>query len=95
MGYDFLSVEEQVSLEKKETNGTHFKGMKVPLIEPGLQESSIFLKKWKLGNSSSYILSNPWMDVAKRNRLKLGNNVQLWSFRVNQKPYLALIKLDH
>jgi hypothetical protein len=95
MGYDFLSSEEQVSLEKKEANGTHFKGMKVPLIEPGHQESSIFLKKWKLGNSSSYMLSNPWMDVAKRNRLKSGNNVQLWSFRVKQKPHLALIKLDH
>jgi hypothetical protein len=95
MKNDFLSSEEQVSLEEKEANGIHFKGMEVPLIEPGLQVSSIFLKKWKLGSSSCFMLSKPWMDVAKRNELKPGNNVQLWSFRVNQKPHLALIKLHN
>jgi hypothetical protein len=91
MRFDFLSSEEKVILEKKEANGIHFKGMEVPLIEPGLQVSSIFLKKWKLGRSSCFMLSKPWMDVAKRNELKPGNNVQLWSFRVNQKPHLALM----
>ncbi|XP_059448267.1 B3 domain-containing protein At1g05920-like [Corylus avellana] len=95
MRYDFLSSEEKVSLEKKEANGIHFKGMEVPLIEPGLQVSSIFLKKWKLGSGSCIMLSKPWMDVAKRNELKPGNNVQLWSFRVNQKLHLALIKLPN
>ncbi|KAE8009206.1 hypothetical protein FH972_005655 [Carpinus fangiana] len=67
MRYDFLSREEQVSLEKKEADGKHFKGMEVPLLEPGLQESSIFLKKWKLGSSFSYMLSNPWINIATRN----------------------------
>jgi hypothetical protein len=95
MRYDFLSREEQVILEKKEADGKHFKGMKVPLIEPGLKESSIFLKKWKLGSSCSYMLSNPWINIAGRNGLKSGNSVQLWSFRVNQRPHLALIKLQN
>jgi hypothetical protein len=95
MRYDFLSIEEQVSLEKKEADGKHFKGMEVPLIEPGLKESSIFLKKWKLGSSCSYMLSNPWINVAGRNGLKSGNSIQLWSFRVNQRPHLALIKLQN
>ncbi|KAE8008248.1 hypothetical protein FH972_004778 [Carpinus fangiana] len=95
MRYDFLSREEQVSLEKKEADGKHFKGMEVPLIEPGLKESSIFLKKWKLGSSCSYMLSNPWINIAGRNGLKSGNSVQLWSFRVNQRPHLALIKLQN
>jgi hypothetical protein len=95
MRYDFLRREEQVILEKKEADGKHFKGMKVPLIEPGLKESSIFLKKWKLGSSCSYMLSNPWINIAGRNGLKSGNSVQLWSFRVNQRPHLALIKLQN
>jgi hypothetical protein len=93
MRYDFLSSEEQVGLEEKEADGKHFKGMEVPLIEPDLKESSIFLKKWKLGNSCSYMLSSPWVNIAKRNGLKSGNNVQLWSFRVNQRLHLALVKL--
>ncbi|XP_059446362.1 B3 domain-containing protein At2g31420-like [Corylus avellana] len=93
MRYDFLSSEEQVSLEEKEADGKHFKGMEVPLIEPSLKESSIFLKKWKLGSSCCYMLSSPWINIAKRNGLKSGNDVQLWSFRVNQRPHLALIKL--
>jgi hypothetical protein len=95
MRYDFLSREEQVSLEKKKADGKHFKGTKVPLIEPSLQESSIFLKKWKLGSSYSYMLSNPWINMAGRNGLKSGNSVQLWSFRVNQRPHLAIIKLQN
>jgi hypothetical protein len=70
MGYDFLSSEEQMSLEKKKANGTHFQGMQVPSMEPSLQISTIFLKKWKLSNSSGYMLSNPWINIAKRNGLK-------------------------
>ena len=77
---EFLRSEEQLSLEEKEADGRHFKGKKVQLIEPGLQLSTIILKKWKLGSRNYYVLSNTWMDVAKRNRLKPGNTIQLWSF---------------
>ncbi|XP_059448674.1 putative B3 domain-containing protein At5g35780 [Corylus avellana] len=92
---DFLRSEEQLSLQEKEADGIHFKGKKVQLIEPGLQLSTIILKKWKLGSRNCYVLSNTWMDVAKRNRLKPGNTIQLWSLRVNQELHLALIKLDN
>jgi hypothetical protein len=95
MRYDFLSKEEQVSLEEKEADGIHFKGMEVPLIEPDLQVSTIFLKKWKLGSSNCYMLSKPWIKVAERNQLEPSNTIQLWSFRVDQKLHLALIKLEN
>jgi hypothetical protein len=93
MRYDFLSREEQVSLDEKD--GKRCKAMEVPLIEPGHQVSTIFLKKWKLGNSCSYMLSKPWIKVTKRNQLKPSNTIQLWSFRVDQKLHLALIKLEN
>ncbi|KAE8008253.1 hypothetical protein FH972_004783 [Carpinus fangiana] len=96
MRYDFLSREEQVSLDEKE--GTHCKGMEVPLIEPSLQVSTIFLKKWKNSNrviNKNYMLSKPWIKVTKRNQLKPSNTIQLWSFRVDQKLHLALIKLEN
>jgi hypothetical protein len=88
---DFLRSEEQLGLKEKEADGIHFKGKKMQLIDPGLQLSTIILKKWKLGSRNCYVLSNTWMDVAKRNRLKPGNTIQLWSFRVNQELHLALI----
>jgi hypothetical protein len=95
MMYEFLSKEEQVRLKEKEADGIHFKGMEVPLIEPGLQESTVFLKKWKLGKNNCYMLSKPWIKVAKRNKLESSDTIQLWSFRVNQSLHLALIKLHN
>jgi nitrate reductase cytochrome c-type subunit len=95
MRYDFLSREEQVSLDEKE--GTSCIGMEVPLIEPSLQVSTIFLKKWKNSNrvNKNYTLSKPWIKVTERNQLKPSNTIQLWSFRVDQKLHLALIKLEN
>jgi hypothetical protein len=94
MKVEFLSKKERFSIKKKEAD-KHFKGMEVALIEPGLQESTIFLKKWKLGNTNPYVLSKPWIKVAERNKLKSSNTIQLWSFRVNESLHLALIKLDN
>jgi hypothetical protein len=95
MKHEFLNKEEQVRLQDKEADGIHFKGMKVPLIEPGLQESTILLKEWQVGNTKPYVLSNPWIKVAERNKLKSSDTIQLWSFRVNQSLHLALIKLHN
>jgi hypothetical protein len=89
---EFLSKEEQVRITKKEADEKHFKGMEVALIEPGLQVSTIFLKKWKVGKTYSYVLSKPWIEVKERNKLNQGDTIQLWSFRVNQSLHLALIK---
>ncbi|XP_059446352.1 B3 domain-containing protein At3g25182-like [Corylus avellana] len=91
----FLTQEEEAKLEEKEEDGIHLKGLKVALIEPSLKESAIFLKKWKLGSGSTYMLSSPWKNVANKNGLKKGNIVQLWSFRVDHNPCLALIKLQN
>jgi hypothetical protein len=95
MKHEFLNKEEQVRLQDKEADGIHFKGMKVPLIEPGLQESTILLKEWQVGNTKPYVLSNPWIKVAERNKLKSSDTIQLWSFRVKQSLRLALIKLHN
>ncbi|XP_062176152.1 B3 domain-containing protein At1g05920-like [Alnus glutinosa] len=95
MRADFLTQEEEAELEEKEEDGIHFKGLKVALIEPSLEESAIFLKKWKLGNSSTYMLSSPWKNVVINNGLRKGNIIQLWSFRVDYNPCLALIKLHN
>ena len=90
---DFLSKEDHTILEQREANRINYKGMEVPLIEPSLAESTIVLKKWKLGSSTSYMLSSGWQKVAVDNGLEADNIIQLWSFKVNQIVHLALVKL--
>jgi hypothetical protein len=93
MRAEFLSEEDQMNLQQKEADGVRCKGLRVPLIEPCLEESTISLKRWKFGSSNSYILSSPWNQVVANNGLKCEDIIQLWSFKVGHKPCLALIKL--
>jgi hypothetical protein len=93
---EFLSQEDQTILRQRQLakgNGC-YRGLEVPLIEPQLVESSITVKKWKLGNSTSYTLGSQWQHVANDNGLKVGNIIQIWSFKVDQRPHLALVKLE-
>lgn len=93
MRNDFLSQEDHTILEQREATGINYKGMEVPLIEPSLAESTIVLKKWKLGRSKSYMLSSGWPKVVVDNGLEANNIIQLWSFKVNKSPHFALVKL--
>ena len=93
MRAEFLSEEDQLNLQQKEADGVRCEGIKVPLIEPCLEESTISLKRWKFGTSISYMLSSPWNHVVANNGLKCEDIIQLWSFKVGHKPCLALIKL--
>ena len=90
---EFLSKEDQMKLQQKEGGGVRYKGIKVLLIQPCLELSTIQLKKWKFGSGTSYMLSSPWNEVAAKNGLKSGDNIQLWAFKVQQRPCLALVKL--
>ncbi|KAB1227918.1 hypothetical protein CJ030_MR1G013798 [Morella rubra] len=90
---EFLTEEEKADMEKRKRNGIHLEGMQVPLMEPNLEESNILVKRWKLGSQITNILSSPWNEVAKRNSLKSKDIVQLWSFRANQRLWLAFVKL--
>lgn len=90
---EFLSEDEQMSLQQKEEDGVRYKGMKVQLIQPSLEECSISLKKWKQGSNNSHMLCSPWNEIAKNNGLEVGDILQLWSFKVDHSPCLILIKL--
>jgi hypothetical protein len=92
---EFLTQEEQENIVQKKQDNKHFQGMKVSLIEPSLKESSIWLKKWNVGNGMPYVLSSPWISVATKNKLKVDDVIQLWSFRVNGSLCFALIKLNN
>jgi hypothetical protein len=87
----FLTQEEQDNIVQKKQDGLHFQGMEVSLIEPSLKESSIWLKKWNVGKSMSYVLSSPWISVATTNGLDVGDVITLWSFRVDGRLYFAIM----
>ncbi|KAL4337871.1 hypothetical protein HN51_047970 [Arachis hypogaea] len=90
---DFLLPTELESLEEKN-------GIKVKLIQPSLEITELTLIKWFMHKgpgskkvSISYILRSNWVKVAKANNLEKNDVVQVWSFRVDEKLCMAIVKL--
>ncbi|MED6163089.1 hypothetical protein PIB30_076549 [Stylosanthes scabra] len=52
-----------------------------------------FMPKENGSVSTSYILRSNWMNVAEANILKKDDVVQVWSFRVQEKLCMAIVKL--
>ena len=70
-------------------------GIRVKVIEPGLQERELTFKKWRYSkNSLNYILVNSWFEVVVNNQLKGGDDIQIWAFRIDGKLAFALVKLQ-
>ncbi|XP_068329902.1 B3 domain-containing protein At1g05920-like [Pyrus communis] len=75
----FLEDEDKEMLENCKT-------MTVQLIDPGLVQGDINLRRL------IYVLRTQWGNVARKNKLKAGDIVQVdWSFQVNRALYLALV----
>ncbi|KAJ4724329.1 B3 domain-containing protein [Melia azedarach] len=75
--------------------------MLVKFIEPSLEESVMTLKKWKMDKgekgkcSLCYVLQKQWKDFKNRNALKIGDIIQLWSFRrPGDEICLAVVLVD-
>ncbi|KAJ6294868.1 hypothetical protein OIU76_022867 [Salix suchowensis] len=70
------------------------------ILEPSLEMvSDMNLKQWNMfkekGNvSSSYVFITHWNSLRRRNHLRLFDRVQVWSFRVENDLYFALVKVD-
>ncbi|KAK2641192.1 hypothetical protein Ddye_022955 [Dipteronia dyeriana] len=75
-------------------------GEMTPLfIQPSLAVSELVFKRWTMAKSDSnkcsyvYVLTSGWNDVISANHLKQGDQVQLWSFRINHQLCLALARV--
>ncbi|KAB2620338.1 B3 domain-containing protein [Pyrus ussuriensis x Pyrus communis] len=80
----FLEDEDKEMLENCKT-------MTVQLIDPGLVHGDINLRRLVMGKNPIYALRTQWGDVARKNKLKAADLVQVWSFRVNRALHLALV----
>ncbi|KAK4336546.1 hypothetical protein RND71_044148 [Anisodus tanguticus] len=96
LGEMFLNPEEEARLSTR--IGEKMSTMSVTLIEPSRQKCKINLRKWYMNKdngktSSSYVLVTYWNEVVRRNTLKSGTLVQLWSFRKGEELCFALVKV--
>lgn len=83
---EFLTEEERVRVVE---------GMRVTIIEPSLQTSEIVFKKWKMKKTCYiYVFTGHWNSLVKRNSLRSGDTVQVWSFRVRSELHFALVKVN-
>ncbi|KAM7459580.1 hypothetical protein LguiA_036574 [Lonicera macranthoides] len=84
---EFLTLEEKTFLDSPNQE------IGVRVIDPGLREwTTIDLNKWDINKSFNYVLVSKWNELISKNGLKEGTVVQLWSFRVDDHLWFALVK---
>lgn len=89
----FLSEEEKVFLATRQ-DGNRISRIKSRIIVEGGMEYGICLSQWVSGKASLvYVLLSGWKDVVEAHKLREDELVQLWSFRVEGKPWFALVKV--
>ncbi|KAK8699251.1 hypothetical protein V6N13_115342 [Hibiscus sabdariffa] len=81
--HDFLKSTEADALANQSP-------MEVCLLGPSMEKTTMTLNRWEMGKTSLYVMTESWNSVVKSNKLKKGDVVQLWSFRVNAKLCFAL-----
>lgn len=95
---EFLREEERKVLDEENGNKKKMKnGIEVGIVDSVLRESSMRLKKWKIGGGKAYCLMNNWNSFVVENGLRSGDFIQLWSFRIINSGRLcfAIAKLSN
>ncbi|RZC29490.1 B3 domain-containing protein At2g31720-like [Glycine soja] len=88
----------QAEIEKlDERNGSNRKGrlvgLELTVLDPCLREFTLPLKKWSMQRTDTYNLVTDWNSIVSTNEFEEGQELQIWSFRVDNKLYLLLNKL--
>ncbi|KAF1872047.1 hypothetical protein Lal_00012268 [Lupinus albus] len=98
IGCEFLTEDEKERLnERKEDPRARLIGMEITLIDPCLREYKISLKKWEMKKKPEeemkgiiYNLVTNWHTVVKDNKFRMNQELDIWSFRVDDKLYFVL-----
>ncbi|KAL6178154.1 hypothetical protein ACLB2K_049673 [Fragaria x ananassa] len=87
--YNFLEPDEVRRLENTRVRGHHN-------YRPMGEEEPVCFKKWTYKETvKSYVLITQWSDVAKKNGLKPGDSIQVWSFCDRENNlHLAVVRRD-
>ncbi|KAL3503321.1 hypothetical protein ACH5RR_037770 [Cinchona calisaya] len=100
MSNKFLNEDEDVELDGYV--GRYKYHIPVSLIDPSLECVVVHLRKWTMEkkesdkSSISYVLNgeSSWNKVMEKNRLEIGDTMQLWAVRVGGKLWFALVRLN-
>ncbi|XP_061371018.1 B3 domain-containing protein At2g31720-like [Gastrolobium bilobum] len=88
---DFLTEAEKATLHERE--GRLLRGVEVKVLDPSFREHTLILKRWEMTSTSIYSLNKEWKSVVSQNRLQEGDQLQIWSCRVDAQLFLLLNKL--
>ncbi|CAN7039262.1 unnamed protein product [Brassica oleracea var. botrytis] len=91
---DFLTCDEGVILGDERVNNDGRIGVAACLVDQRNKQWKMVLKKWVRVSDSgkvlqSFLLSGAWSDVVEANGLRDGDNISLWSFRLNGFLFFA------
>jgi hypothetical protein len=91
----FLEPNEKSSLHYDRKEGRKQRiGMSVSVLDPSLEVwDRMSIKKWRMVKSEIYNITDDWYELVKKNNLKEGQKVQVWSFRRHRQLCFALVKL--
>ncbi|KAK7333493.1 hypothetical protein VNO80_30267 [Phaseolus coccineus] len=91
---DFLTKEEITKLNERENGSDDGRliGLEVTVMDPCLREYTLPMKKWSM-TTNTYNLVKEWNKIVSANQFEEDHELQIWSFRVNNKLYLLLNKL--
>ncbi|KAJ4904123.1 B3 domain-containing protein [Raphanus sativus] len=91
--HSFMTSDEKEKIENR-VKGDKEGGLTVEVIDPKLKVWELKLRSNMKKTSSLYLLAYQWNHVVKHNDFKQGDELQLWSFRSQQKLCLALVLLQ-
>jgi len=83
-----LTKTEKGTLRKKDENDK-LVGLEVIVLDPSFREFTMSLRKW---GESVYSLVQDWKHVMSHNSFEIGQELNIWSFRVNKKLHFLLDK---
>ncbi|GAB2258363.1 hypothetical protein Droror1_Dr00014523 [Drosera rotundifolia] len=83
-----LRDSEQEALNDRDPHGKPCR-ITVEVIDMHMKTWMLQLTKWDYDHSSSYVLL-AWNELAKANKFKLGDTLEIWSFRVQVRHTLAV-----
>ena len=81
---DFSREVERESLSQKKA------ALDVLFIEPSNTVKTMILVKWNMSKNAIYALRTNWNGVVRENKLKKGNVVEVWSFRIGAQERLCM-----
>ena len=89
----FLTQTEEPSLDERWGKNKRLSGMSVMVLDPSVREYNMCFKKWETERSYVYNLTRGWNQILHHNDLKLGDMLQLWSFRISFWLCFTLVKM--